>query len=210
VLAAVAPAAVASDAAVQVVAAAGAKAAAAAPDARPPTISTTTFRSDVRVEAADTSLSRASSASVDVASGDAALRAALGEHVLHPADSNRFASAAPFPHVVIEDFFAAPFAKRLLAAFPPFERGNAVGDGGLRGGKSTYEPIARLGGAYAELDTLIQSPAWLALLERITGIPALLYDPYYLGAERTRTVTARVSIRMSTSTITRVSAGTAG
>ena len=38
-----------------------------------------------------------------------------------------------------------------------------------------------LGGAYAELDALIQSPAWLALLERITGIPALLYDPYYLG-----------------------------
>jgi 2OG-Fe(II) oxygenase superfamily len=112
---------------------------------------------------------------------DAALHAALGEHVLHLADSSRFASAAPFPHVVIENFFALSFVERLVSAFPPFEQGNTVGDGGDRGGKSTYEPIARLGGAYAELDVLIQSPAWLGLLERITGIPALLYDPYYLG-----------------------------
>ena len=34
---------------------------------------------------------------------------------------------------------------------------------------------------YAELDALIQSGDWLALLTRITGIPGLLYDPYYLG-----------------------------
>ena len=109
------------------------------------------------------------------------MNAILGESVLAIADSRRFAEASPFPHIVIDDFFATPFADRLIDAFPPFERGNAVGDDGARGGKSTFEPIARLGGAYAELDTLIQSSDWLALLTRITGIAKLLYDPYYLG-----------------------------
>lgn len=113
--------------------------------------------------------------------GEAELRACLGAHMKGTAGAERFARALPFPHVVIDDFFAAPFAQRLLHAFPAFERGNSVGDAGAQGGKSTYEPIARLGGAYAELDTLIQSPAWLAWLERVTGIPSPLYDPFYLG-----------------------------
>lgn len=131
--------------------------------------------------AADSNLARVGSASVDAEGGDVELRASLGESVLGIADSSRFASAAPFPHIVIDAFFAPSFVEQLLAGFPAFHSGNAVGDSGVHGGKSTYEPIARLGGAYAELDALIQSPTWLALLERITGIPALLYDPYYLG-----------------------------
>ena len=92
-----------------------------------------------------------------------------------------FARATPFPHVVIDDFLTPAFADRLLATFPPFARGNAVGDGGNQGGKSVFEPIVRLGGAYAELDRLIQSRAWLEWLGRATGISGLLYDPWYLG-----------------------------
>jgi hypothetical protein len=93
----------------------------------------------------------------------------------------RFADAQPFPHVVVDDFLEAGFVEALLAQFPPFERGNAVGDDGRVGGKSTFERIRKLGDAYERLDRAIQSPAFLALVGRLTGIDALIYDPFYLG-----------------------------
>jgi hypothetical protein len=92
-----------------------------------------------------------------------------------------FRSAQPFRHVVIDGFFAPETAQRLLAEFPPFERGNARNEAGELGGKSTVERIRELGSSYAALDDLIQTPDFLALVSRITGIPDLLYDPWYFG-----------------------------
>jgi hypothetical protein len=92
-----------------------------------------------------------------------------------------FARREPFRHVVIDDFLEADYAARLLAHFPPFERGNARNEAGELGGKSTVERIRELGAPYAALDDLIQSPAFLGLVSRITGIAELLYDPFYFG-----------------------------
>lgn len=92
-----------------------------------------------------------------------------------------FARREPFRHVVIDDFLDAGYAARLLADFPPFERGNARNEAGELGGKSTVERIRGLGDAYAALDDLIQGPQFLGLVSRITGIPDLLYDPFYFG-----------------------------
>jgi hypothetical protein len=93
----------------------------------------------------------------------------------------RFRDARPFRHIVIDDFFSAETCARLLAEFPPFERGNARNEAGELGGKSTVEKIRELGSAYAQLDDLIQTSAFLDLIGRITGIPGLLYDPFYFG-----------------------------
>lgn len=93
----------------------------------------------------------------------------------------RFAAAAPFRHVVIDDFLDRDFAEQLLAHFPGFESGNYLGDDGKPGGKSTFERVKKLGGCYTRLDEAIQSPEFLALVGRITGIPGLLYDPFYMG-----------------------------
>lgn len=93
----------------------------------------------------------------------------------------RFGSAKPFRHVVIDGFFAPDFAARLLDSFPPFERGNALNEAGLPGLKSTVDQIATLGGAYAQLDSLIQTPAFLGWLGEVTGIAELKYDPHYFG-----------------------------
>jgi len=87
----------------------------------------------------------------------------------------------PFRHVVIEDFFDAASATQLLADFPAFERGNARNEDGAIGNKSTVEKIRELGPAYAALDDLVQSPAFLQRLSAITGIPDLRYDPWYFG-----------------------------
>ena len=95
--------------------------------------------------------------------------------------ARRFAEAQPFGHVVIDDFLDPSLARQLLEQFPAFERGNHIGDDGKPGGKSTVERMRALGPAYTSVDDIIQTPDFLALIGRITGIDGLLYDPFYLG-----------------------------
>ncbi|GMV29387.1 MAG: hypothetical protein AMXMBFR59_15120 [Rhodanobacteraceae bacterium] len=87
----------------------------------------------------------------------------------------------PFRYVVVDGFFDADTAARLLAEFPPFERGNARNEDDGIGNKSTFERIRELGPTYAALDDFVQSPAFLAVLSQLTGIPDLRYDPWYFG-----------------------------
>lgn len=93
----------------------------------------------------------------------------------------QFTAAKPFRHVVIDGFFPTGFASSLLQDFPPFERGNARNEQGALGGKSTVERIRELGPPFAALDELVQSADFLRWLSTATGIPDLLYDPYYFG-----------------------------
>jgi hypothetical protein len=93
----------------------------------------------------------------------------------------RYGKRDPFRHVVIDDFLAPEYCAQLLGEFPPFERGNAHNEAGELGAKSTVEKIRELGPAYAALDDLIQTREFLDLIGRITGIPDLLYDPWYFG-----------------------------
>jgi hypothetical protein len=95
--------------------------------------------------------------------------------------AQRFVRREPFRHVVIDEFFAPDYAAQLLAEFPPFERGNARNENGEIGNKATVEKVRGLGPAYSALDDLVQSPALLSLVGRLTGIPDLLYDPWYFG-----------------------------
>jgi Rps23 Pro-64 3,4-dihydroxylase Tpa1-like proline 4-hydroxylase len=115
--------------------------------------------------------------------GPSSLPALIAGQVLAQANTHaaRFARREPFRHVVIDDFFAPDYAARLLAEFPPFERGNARNENGELGNKSTVELIRTLGPAYAALDDLVRSPELLELIGRITGIGDLLYDPWYFG-----------------------------
>jgi len=93
----------------------------------------------------------------------------------------RFRRREPFRHVVIDDFFAPQTCTALLEEFPPFDRGNARNEAGELGNKSTVEKIRRIGPAYAALDDLLQTRAFLDLIGSITGIAELLYDPWYFG-----------------------------
>lgn len=95
--------------------------------------------------------------------------------------SESFNSAKPFRHVIIDDFFKPEFVADLLAQFPAFERGNARAEDGSLGNKSTVEKIRKLGSAYTQLDDVIKSKPLLDFISSITGIPNLLYDPWYLG-----------------------------
>ena len=93
----------------------------------------------------------------------------------------QFDAAQPFRHLVIDDFLDRAFADALLAQFPAFERGNARAEDGSLGNKSTVERIRGLGPAFAQLDDAIQTRGFLDLVGRLTGIPDLIYDPWYFG-----------------------------
>ena len=95
--------------------------------------------------------------------------------------AKRFAPREPFRHVVIENFFSAEYANRLLADFPQFERGNARNEAGELGNKSTVERVRELSPSYRDLDELIKSSEFLRLIGKLTGIENLLYDPFYFG-----------------------------
>jgi hypothetical protein len=98
-----------------------------------------------------------------------------------PSLAAAFQRRDPFRHAVIDDFFDADTAARLLAQFPPFDRGNARNEDGDIGNKSTVERIRELGPVYAALDDLMQSPAFLERMSQLTGIAGLRYDPWYFG-----------------------------
>ena len=95
--------------------------------------------------------------------------------------ADTFQHNEPFRHVVIDDFFQADFAERLLDEFPAFDERGAVNENGEVGRKSTREKVAQLGQSYRQLDALVQSAGFLSLIEQITEIPELRYDPWYFG-----------------------------
>src|SRR5215469_5113220 len=83
--------------------------------------------------------------------------------------AREFANAQPFRHVVIDDFLAPDFCKRLMAEFPAFEAKYARNEYGEIGGKAAVPDIARLGPAYRQFDELMRDRAFLELTGKIAG-----------------------------------------
>lgn len=92
-----------------------------------------------------------------------------------------FDQARPFRHLVMDDFFDADFAQRLLDEFPPFDTQRAMNENGEVGAKCVFENLPELGRSCRRLDDVIRSEAFLEWLSRLTGIDGLTYDPYYFG-----------------------------
>ncbi len=95
--------------------------------------------------------------------------------------STAFATAEPFKHVVIDDFFESDFCQQLVDQFPEFKARDAVDENQTLGKKAVVQTVSQLGSAYQKLDQLVQSEAFLSAIENITGIQHLVYDPHYIG-----------------------------
>jgi len=93
----------------------------------------------------------------------------------------RFDDAQPFRYLVMDDFLAEGFARRLTEHFPAFDESLALNEDGRVGAKCVHEDLVGLGGPWQQLDRLIQQPAFLEWLGEVTGIDDLLYDPHYFG-----------------------------
>jgi hypothetical protein len=96
----------------------------------------------------------------------------------------QFRSATPFPWLEIDGFLDPAFADEVAAAYPPFEE--AVGMGRQFSAVNEHRKVqivdyARFPAAVKRLSDAISSPEFLADLERITGIPKLLWDTDFAG-----------------------------
>jgi len=89
----------------------------------------------------------------------------------------------PFKHVVIDNFLNSAIAKSLLDQFPCVEdQSKLVNEFGVLNPKASVPDVAGIGGVYSLIDNYIQTDEFLTLMSKITGIPNLLYDPWYFGA----------------------------
>lgn len=109
--------------------------------------------------------------------------ALMNPELLRTADTLRdqFQKAAPFPHLVLDGFFAPTQCDALMRDFPAFERGCSINEHGRPGGKATIEDMRGLGGSFIAVDDLFRSAEFSAFMSAVTGIPDLLYDPEYIG-----------------------------
>ena len=108
--------------------------------------------------------------------------------LLNPANLNRidelkllFQRAKPFGHVVIDDFFKQDFCESLLNEFPDFKDKDAIDENKTLGKKAVVQTVSQIGPAYNALDQLVQSEDFMNMVENISGINHLIYDPYYVG-----------------------------
>ena len=92
-----------------------------------------------------------------------------------------FQQGQPFRHVVIDNFLHPDFCQRVCDGFPDFNKRLALNEDGRVGGKAVNEKVRGLGPVFEQLDDLVQSAEFRAMVGRITGIDDLQYDPYYYG-----------------------------
>jgi Rps23 Pro-64 3,4-dihydroxylase Tpa1-like proline 4-hydroxylase len=94
----------------------------------------------------------------------------------------QYRKAAPFPHVVIDDFLPSPVLDRMLTEFPAGDDAAAAAlyDRAQERFKAQYNPDG-LPQFSRQLFYTFSSLPFIRLLENITGINGLMPDPYFFG-----------------------------
>ena len=96
------------------------------------------------------------------------------------AERERFATAVPFPHVVVDDLFDAAALRAMAAEFDPTADGWTYWHH-VNERKRGLSDRTRMGQATRAVIAALESREFLALLERLTGVPDLLADPHLDG-----------------------------
>jgi Rps23 Pro-64 3,4-dihydroxylase Tpa1-like proline 4-hydroxylase len=91
-----------------------------------------------------------------------------------------YASASPFPHVVLEDFLD-PGMLRAIAQSYPASDGKAYFDRDQERLKYQYQPQESSSPLVRNLLAELNGQAFLGFLQEMTGIEGLISDPYYAG-----------------------------
>ena len=92
----------------------------------------------------------------------------------------RYQGAQPFPHIAMDDFLPADFLLGLMDGFPD-SSGKGYFDRDQERLKFQFPPSDIPGHRLRNMVVELNSPAVLAFLEEMTGIDALIPDPYYIG-----------------------------
>jgi Rps23 Pro-64 3,4-dihydroxylase Tpa1-like proline 4-hydroxylase len=94
--------------------------------------------------------------------------------------ADRYRSAKPFPHIVIDDFLEADVLRKVVENFPASENKQYF-DRDQERFKFQYQPHEVSSGLVRNLFAELNSQAFLSFLEELTGIGGLLPDPYFEG-----------------------------
>src|SRR2546423_1170975 len=103
-----------------------------------------------------------------------------------------FASARPFRHLVIDDFFETRFAEGLLHDFPGTTTwefdwtmdGDSPAEARPPRGadqRPTFHEMCKRSDYYRRADQLVSSSEFRGFVGEMTGIQDLIYDPVYFG-----------------------------
>ncbi len=98
------------------------------------------------------------------------------------AHADKYRSASPFPHIVLDGLFDADLVERLLGAFPKPDGLEWRRFENQQERKLGYDYHSTLSDPLARFLVFMGTPPVLELLERLTGIDGLIPDPYYGGA----------------------------
>ncbi len=91
-----------------------------------------------------------------------------------------FASAHPFPHLIIDDLLVPEVATALAREFAT-TAGEWIFYHHVNERKRGFNDVAHMGPIARQVVTEMNAPAFLAVLSELTGIPALLADPSLEG-----------------------------
>lgn len=94
---------------------------------------------------------------------------------------DRFLGARPFRYLVIDDFLVGTVVDSMVREFPHPQQKDMINEYGDPSLKHTVTNVRGIGGVYLEIDDMVASTEFGALLEKITGIRDLIYDPSYYG-----------------------------
>lgn len=95
--------------------------------------------------------------------------------------SRRYASEAPFPHIVVDDFLDASLLRRIVAEFPD-SSGQPCFLRDQERLKFQFRPDQCSGATTRMIFAELNSRAFLQFLTELTGIEGLIADPYHAGA----------------------------
>lgn len=95
-----------------------------------------------------------------------------------------FASARPFPHFAVDGLLREDFARQVAASYPAYADAASLGKSFQRVNETRKVQVTeaeRFPGPVRRLHQVLAHPEFLAMLERITGIPHLLADAGLTG-----------------------------
>jgi Rps23 Pro-64 3,4-dihydroxylase Tpa1-like proline 4-hydroxylase len=101
--------------------------------------------------------------------------------VLAAQHASTYQAAEPFPHIVMDDFLPREIAEAVVRAYPEPESLDWIRFENEREKKLAYSEIQEFPEPIREVMQFLNSPSLLRFLETLTGIPALIPDPYLVG-----------------------------
>jgi len=85
-------------------------------------------------------------------------------------------------HVLIAPFFEPAIAEAMLTEFPVPRESEMINEFGRKNRKFACHHVRSSGPTYRLIDDYISSLEFAKIVERVTGIQDLLYNPEYHGA----------------------------